>query len=159
MKAPPGSGITAKGLTFVIRVATRSGGDINYAHLKNIAGLSAFDAYWSGTDMHAGSTTCSNLGIHRASTTSIDTFALGIPMKNTFCAGVTFYHPFSIIVGMMGECFHGDKITGLDFNGRLGILAEITPENCFRGGRNVIVHLARCVSINWCIGACGKTHW
>ncbi len=158
MKTPPGSSITAKSLAFVIRVSTGSGSNIDNPNFKNITRLSAFYSYWSGTNMHAGSTAGTNLRIHRASTTSVDTFALSIPMKNTFSTGVTFYHPFCIIVGMMGECFHGDKITGLYFNGRLGILAEITPENRFRCGRNVIVHLAGCVSIDGSISASGKAH-
>ena len=71
--------------------------------------------------------TAEQLAVNRTGTTAVDAFALPVPIEHRFGTGIALDHPFGVVIGVMGEGFQRQEITGVDFQQRCEVLAEITP--------------------------------
>src|SRR5207247_9774998 len=144
MKPPPRGRVAAEALALVFGIGAGPRADVDDADLEDIAGLGSADVHGPGADVHAEALArapAEQRRLHRPRTPPIDTLALLVPVEDALGARITLDHPLGIVVGVVREGLDRHEVAGVDLDGGLERLAEISAVHRLVGRRHVIVIL------------------
>src|SRR5262249_25578308 len=97
------------------RIRAWSGLYVHDAQLDDIAGFGIAHVDRACADVHAESftgTTSQQLAIKRTGTTPVHALLVISPQIDAFGARITLDHALGVVVGVMGQGFDGDIVTG-----------------------------------------------
>src|SRR4051812_14380017 len=142
MEAPPRRSVTPEGFARVGRVCRWARLHVHDPDFKDVARLRISDVDGTGADVHAEAlarTTLQLISFDRAGTATVHTLLILGPEIDALRPGIALDHPLRVVIGVVGQSLDGHVVSGLDLDGGLEQLAEVTPVDRLSSRRQIVM--------------------